>query len=170
MAKNYFLWLCSFCNYLCCFPQRVYRLKNVVARAYASKRATSGDNIAEACTACEACKEHSIRFVINIQICSVFDVELIRRGEDMGVKSESMIVLLQTLEAAAFGDICSRFFFWKEFKISGITRVWLLALRTARRHARGRSLVFVFPLCAFAVRSRVRHHDLPCLCRKPRSL
>lgn len=113
----------------------IYRRKNLVARAYASKRATRGDNIAEACTACEACKEHSIRFVINIQICSVFDVELIRRGEDMGVKSESMIVLFQTLEAADLGDICSRFFLGRSLRFRGLHACdcLLLGLRDATR-------------------------------------
>ena len=149
--------------------ENVYRLKSLVARAYASKRATRGDNIAEACTACEACKEYSIRFVINIQICSVFDVEYPSRWR-YGCEEWIYDCFISNSRSCWFRRYLFSIFSWKEFKISGITRVWLLALRTARRHARGRSLVFVFPLCAFAVRSRVRHHDLPCLFRKPRSL
>lgn len=110
-------------------------MKNSVARAYASKRATRGDNIAEACTACEACKEHSIRFVINIRICSVFDVELIRHAEDMSVKSESMNVLVQTLEGADFGDIRSRVFLARSFRLGGLHACdcLLLGLRDVTR-------------------------------------
>lgn len=78
----------------------------------------------------------NIRFVLLlIYRFVVFLMLNIRRGEDMGVKNESMIVLFQTLEAADFGDICSRFFLGRSLRFRGLHACdcLLLGLRDATR-------------------------------------
>lgn len=87
----------------------------------ASKRA---DNIAKVCTACEECKEHSF-FSLICKIVVFFDVELIRHDEDVGVKSEPMNVLVQTLDAAYLGDICSRFFLARSLRKTSL-KIWCI--------------------------------------------